>query len=43
MSDLLYDSQQDHPDWGWRQDANVAAGRSPWYNSIAVEAGMMTE
>ena len=43
MSDLLYNSQQDHPDWGWRQDANVAAGRSPWYNSIAVEAGTMTE
>lgn len=43
MSDLLYDSQQDHPDWGWRQDANVAAGRSPWYNSVAVEANMMTE
>ena len=42
MSDLLYDSQQDHPDWGWRQDANVKAGRSPWYNSIAVEEGMMT-
>ena len=43
MSDMLYNSQQDHPDWGWRQDANVAAGRSPWYNSIAVEAGTMTE
>ena len=42
MSDMLYDSQQDHPDWGWRQDANVAAGRSPWYNMVAVEAEMMT-
>tara|TARA_Y100001956_G_C4108326_1_gene181129 strand:- start:97 stop:1422 length:1326 start_codon:yes stop_codon:yes gene_type:complete len=43
MSDMLYNSQQDHPDWGWRQDANVAAGRSPWFNSVMFEAGLMTE
>tara|TARA_B100000029_G_scaffold381461_1_gene376634 strand:+ start:38 stop:1357 length:1320 start_codon:yes stop_codon:yes gene_type:complete len=40
---MLYNSQQDHPDWGWRQDANVAAGRSPWFNSVMFEAGLMTE